>query len=177
MVGTRTVCNSIVLVAAWLMSAAALAESYAVREYDSPMTVETSFVLADHSLWASKQWHSSPDYERISGSICDHVKITRLEMNIEGTPKPKLRKGQTPPPDTVRLGIRGRIKNDFGGDKLATLRFEVLSGEEVTATVNIKVPVEEDEERNFKGFATVPASVIPADPGSRLRVTMAVEFD
>lgn len=177
MAGTSMAGKSILLVAAWLMGAAALGESYEVREYDSPMTVETGFVLADHSLWGARQWHGSPEYARISGSICDHVKITKLEMNIEDAPKPKLKKGQLPPPETVKLGIRGRIKNDFGGDKLATLRFEILSGAEVAATVNIKVAVEEEEARNFKGFATVPTSVLPADPDARLRLTMAVELD
>jgi len=176
-IGTVMVRNLMLLAGGWLLGAAALADSYEVREYDSPMTVETSFVLADHSLWGPKQWHSSPDYGRIAGSICDHVKITKLEMNIEAAPQPKLRKGQIPLPDTVKLGIRGRIKNDFGGDKLATLRFEVLNGEEVAATVNVKIGVEEDEERGFKGFAMVPASVIPSDLSSRVRMTMAVELD
>jgi hypothetical protein len=166
------------IAAVLLLGARALAGSYEVREYDSPMTVETSFVLADHALWGPKEWRTSPDYDQISGSICNHVKITKLEMNIENAPKPKVRKGETPPAvDLVKLGIRGKIKNEFGGDKMATMRFEILSGEEVAATVNIKVPVEDDEERGFKGFATVPASVIPADPASRVRITMNVELD
>jgi hypothetical protein len=178
MFDARTVRNAIGLAACLLLGARALAGSYEVREYDSPMALETSFVMADHALWGPKQWHSSPDYDRISGSICNHVRITKLEMSIEDASKTKAKKGAAPPAaELVKLGIRGRIKNDFGGDKMATMRFEILNGEEVAATVNIKVPVEDDEERGFKGFATVPAAAIPSDPASRVRLTMNVERD
>ncbi len=161
--------TALLMTAALLLAGArALAESYEVREYTSPMMIETSFVLADHALWSAKQWHSSPDYARISGSICEHVKITRLELNAAPVPKKD---------DLIKLGIRGKIKNEFGGDKLATLRFEILDGEQVAAAVNIEVEVEDDEERGFKGFAMVPAVAIPADPQTRMRITMAVVKD
>ena len=168
--------GSMLAVMTVMVGARALAGSYEVREYDSPMTVETVFALTDHALW-DKQWHGSPEYERVAASICKHVKITELEISVANLPKVKPKKGQEPEADLVKLGVRGRIKNDFGGDKLATMRFEVLSGEEVTAAVNVRVSIEDEEERGFKGFASVPASVIPTDPAARLRITMDVVED
>jgi hypothetical protein len=176
--GTRMVRDMVLVGGAVLLAVRALAGSYEVREYDSPMTVETSFALADPALWGPKQWHSSPDYEHITASICEHVKITKLEMSVEQLPKPRAKKGEAmSSPEVVKLWIRGKVKNDFGGDKLATMRFEVLNGAEVAATVNVKVSVEDAEERGFKGFASVPASVIPSDPAARMRITMNVELD
>jgi hypothetical protein len=165
----RGMLSNLVASATLLASVQVLAEAYVVREYDSPMTVETGFVLADHSLWGARQWRSAPEYDRVSASICNHVKITRLELNVEEMPKAK--------GDVVKLGVRGKIKNEFGGDKIATLRFEVMNGEEVAATVNVEVGIEDDEERGFKGFASVPASVLPSDPAARMRITMNVEMD
>jgi hypothetical protein len=175
-IGSGVVRNLMLVGVTVLLSARALAGSYEVREFDSPMTVETVFALTDHALW-DKQWHGSPEYDRVSASICNHVKITNLEISVADLPKVRPKKGEQPAAELVKLGVRGRIKNDFGGDKLATMRFEVLSGEEVTAAVNVKISVEDAEERGFKGFASVPASVIPTDPAARLRITMNVEED
>jgi hypothetical protein len=176
MKGSGVVRNSMWVGVTVLLGARALAGSYEVHEYDSPMMLETAFALTDHALW-DKRWHGSPEYEHISASICNHVKITNLELSVADLPKVKPRKGEQPAADLVKLGVRGRIKNDFGGDKLATMRFEVMNGEEIIAAVNVKVSVEDEEESSFKSFANVPSSVIPTDPAARLRITMDVVRD
>jgi hypothetical protein len=176
MSGTGVVRRLMLMGVTVLLSASALAGSYEVHEFDSHMTMEVPFALTDHALW-DKQWHGSPEYERVSANICSHMKITSLELNLTEMPKAKPKKGAESATELVKLGVRGRIKNVLGGDKLATLRFEVLNGEEVAAAVNVKISVEDDDESGFKGFASVPASVIPTDPAARLRITMNVEAD
>lgn len=138
-----------------------------LQDFKSPMILDLP--LKDLPVLP---FNSGKDFKEVRKYYCDDVVLSQLVV----VKKKDSRRGQPP---GVRMEIRGTVSVRQSHDRLVTLRFDVVKGEERFATAQVShVNAEEGETTPFTAGLRLAAEEIErlfaeGEPAV-LRVTMAV---
>jgi hypothetical protein len=153
--------------------------------FHSPMVLETVFAASDRSLWektdnkyGGRYWFTVPEYHELGKYTCDGISLTdptdRSKRTYEGQWDNSLFMSvRTLSDGNVDLGIRVKVTNPKNNhDKLVDLFFEIMKGDDVSASALMKQLRIEEKSYGDDGKLTMvlPASTVLS--ATKLRITM-----
>lgn len=139
-----------------------------LQEFKSPMVLELP--LKDFQALADE---TGKDFKEVRKFYCEDLAISQLVVSK----KEDSRRGKSP---EVRLDIRGSVWVRPSYDRLATIRFDVVNGDERFATTQVfQINAEEGKTRPFSATLRFDAGeferLFTAGDSPLLRVTVTVE--
>lgn len=137
------------------------------QEFKSPMVLELP-VKDFPELPAG----SGRDFKEVRRFYCEDVVLSQLVI----TPKRETRRGK---PAAVRLDIRGSVSVRPSFDRLATLRFDLINGEERFASTQVpRINAEEGKTRTFSASLSLDEEeyerFFSTGENPRLQITVTV---
>ena len=135
------------------------------EEFESPMILDTIFLATNRAVWTwgGDHWATSPEYDRLGHFRCNKIAIIGLEMQVREVASAK-----------AEARFRVRLKNpDQNHDKMVTVLFDVINGEQVDATFKLgPLKVKEDAAVTRTIETSLPIAALKTDPRTKLRITM-----
>ncbi|MEA2560115.1 MAG: hypothetical protein QOH06_1619 [Acidobacteriota bacterium] len=138
-----------------------------LQEFKSPMVLELPL----------KDFHDLPkgtgrDFKEVRRFYCEDVVLSQLVVS----PKKETRRGKSP---IVRLDIRGALSVRPSFDRLATLRFDLINGEERFSTTQVpRINAEEGRTSTFSTSLSLEEEeyerFFTTGDNPRLQITVAV---
>jgi len=135
--------------------------------FQSPVILETTFPLADRSIWNTDKgkFFMPKEWVKLSRYRCEGVSILELTVSVS-------------PLDGERITVtfRAVLSNRHGHDKRVFLMFEILNGEDAAVSRSM-APVDVPEDNTKVGLLAIPIAVkaLKTDPETRLRITVRTQ--
>ncbi len=165
--------------------------------FNSPMVIETVFPAADPSLWMEFQsleefkpgksthgklgkWFSVPEWYALGKFTCDGVSL-REEAKKNGTwEEPGLRMRVrwlgTGAAERAEVTVEATLYNPKNNhDKMVTLHFEVLSGENSIAVASLTMKAPDNAKSGNNGDVTFVFSKDELRSAMKLRITITTK--
>ena len=135
--------------------------------FQSPMILETTFPLADRSIWNKDEehWFIPKGYSDLSRFRCDGVSISGLSLHVKPFDA-----------DRITVTFRTTLSNPAGHDKRVWVMFEVVNGEDVALSAAFpSVEVPEGKSKTRDSPIRVATKDLKSNPETRLRITVQTQ--
>jgi hypothetical protein len=136
----------------------------AIERFHSPMILDLPFHAADRSTWGAGFVRGNDGVARF---ICDNVFFRDFAVSVERKRGEKL-----------RITYHLVLTNEPGVDKLASVRIDLMGGEELIYPTAIpQIEVEEGKSSIRDTSITIDEKSLTAAPSPHLKITLSVKID